>query len=195
MNLGEQLVLVLEERLATIERPIIAIDGRGGAGKSTLARAIQSKYLGLVHVEFDAFHLPLAEVQDFEHFDITRILNQLIIPFQEEQPLISYQRYNWGYLQGRSDGLDEELVSIGPANGVILEGCGTFHPKLLPHFALKIWIDIPLEIARERGISRDIHEYGLDEANVHSLWSDWEVWQERLIRQNNPADYADIIVS
>jgi uridine kinase len=45
-------------------RVVAAIDGRGGAGKSSLARAIVAAIPRSVHIEYDWFHLPKAQVAE-----------------------------------------------------------------------------------------------------------------------------------
>ena len=39
-------------------RMVIAIDGRGGAGKSSLARKLVENLPAAAHIEYDWFHLP-----------------------------------------------------------------------------------------------------------------------------------------
>ncbi len=150
-------------------RPVvIGISGYGGAGKSTLARQLQSLLPGCAVVPGDEFLLsrpPTRRSDDWGDVDRRRLVDQVLAPARRgEAP--SYQV------------LDPETMELGPwvslvdAEVVVVEGLGLFTPELVDLFDVKVWIDVALATATAQGMWRDEHEYGNAQAD---LWL--EVWQ------------------
>lgn len=90
--------LEVSSRLGALQasetRSVIAIDGRGGAGKSTLARLIASSMCNAQHVELDWFHLPHAHVTLTDRLDLRRLREELLVPFVAGQREFTFKRYN-----------------------------------------------------------------------------------------------------
>lgn len=180
---------------ATVARPIIAIDGFGGAGKSSLARAITAVIPGAAHVEYDWFHLPRAEITSAAHrFDYGRLTQEVMKPFRSGVRSFEIRRYNWGYLSGEVDGFAEEPVRLQEVEMIVVEGCGILNPAILNLFDLKIWVDTSAEESLARGVKRDIHEYGLEPQKVHSAWAEWSRWEAAALLQDNRRLRADILM-
>ena len=103
----EKVILKLEQLHRERVRLIVAIDGRGGAGKSSLARALVGKFPNSSHIEHDWFHLPRDKVADGRRFDHERLVAEVIAPFRAGAQKLTCYRYNWGYLAGLSEGFHE----------------------------------------------------------------------------------------
>lgn len=176
-------------------RIVVVIDGRGGAGKSTLARELVSNTQNSTHIEYDWFHLPREKIINDERYNHERILKELLRPFLDGEERFCFQRYNWGYLAGIEDGFHESLTYVENKDVLIIEGCKLLHHKLLPFFDLKIWLNTPAEIALQRGIKRDIEEYKLDPERVKSSWKEWSAWEDQSLSQNDRSRSADFLVS
>jgi uridine kinase len=175
-------------------RIVIAIDGRGGAGKSSLARSLVAALPRSAHVEHDWFHLPKAQVSPGRRFDHERLIREVLSPFRSGEREVSFLRYNWGYLAGKPDGYHDTATTIGGADVLILEGCDTLNPTLAPHLDLRIWLNTPPEVALERGMRRDIEEYGLDPDRVRAAWTEWSGWEEESLARDDRRTRADIVV-
>jgi uridine kinase len=106
---------------------------------------------------------------------------------------MSFLRYNWGYLAGIPDGYHENPVTISDVEVLVLEGCETLHPSLVAHLDLRIWLDTPPEVALERGMRRDIDEYGLDPDRVGAAWMEWSVWEAESLARDDRRSRADIV--
>jgi len=156
--------------------PIIAIDGYGGAGKSTLARRLRDSVAGYEIIENDWFHLPRALLSQEHRFDAERLKREVLLPFKSGCDSLTFNRYNWGYLVGKPDECTDPLT-IHAAPGLIVEGCMTLAAELCPHYDLRIWVDTPQEIALEQGTRRDIEEYGIDSKKVEEMWGEWQEWE------------------
>jgi uridine kinase len=193
-----QLNTLVYESLAAIRarnpRPIIAIDGRGGAGKSTLARAIVSAFPGAAHIEYDWFHRLQSEITGDERYDYQRVFRELITPFKAHQRDFKLLRYNWGYLSGVPDGFAAEPITLAGVEMVVLEGCGVLHPALLESYDYRIWVDTNAEESRARGMRRDIEEYGLDPERVQKAWAEWGEWERAALERHDRGQRADLIL-
>lgn len=184
----------LSELRTESTRCIVAIDGRGGAGKSTLARLITATICNARHVELDWFHLPHNEVTLHNRIDVARLCAELLLPFAAGQRDFEFQRYNWGYLAGIPDGFAPEPVRLNEADFLVLEGCGALHPQLKDFYHLTIWVDTDAQEALRRGTRRDIEEYGLEPRAVEHAWAEWTQWEDESLRICNRRQLADVIV-
>ncbi len=184
----------LSELRAKSTRCIVAIDGRGGAGKSTLARLITATICNARHVELDWFHLPHKEVTHHNRIEVARLRDELLLPFTAGQRDFEFRRYNWGYLAGIPDGFAPEPVRLNQADFLVLEGCGALHPQLKDFYHLTIWVDTDAQEALRRGTRRDIEQYGLDPHAVEQAWAEWTQWEDESLRTFNRRQLADVIV-
>lgn len=190
----EQIVSRVQHLRREKSRVVVAIDGRGGAGKSSLARAIVKLLPKSVHIEHDWFHLPKNEVTEAARFDHPRLIAQVLSPFRSGSRTISFLRYNWGYLAGIPDGFHDTPVTIEDMEILIIEGCNTLHSSIVSHFDLRIWLNTSAEVALRRGIRRDIDEYKLDPGRVHAAWKEWSAWEDQSLNRDDRRKRADIIL-
>jgi uridine kinase len=188
--------IIAEVRNVVASQPrfAIAIDGRGGAGKSTLARGIVAAVPDLFHIEYDWFHLPASEVTPERRYDRARFRSEVLDPFLSGAMEMSYRRYNWGDLADSTDGLQKESLSVPEKCGVVIEGCETLHSELSGLYSVKIWLDVPKEQAFSQGLRRDIEQYGLDEAKVLPLWREWVKWEDESLKRDKRNRRADYVV-
>lgn len=190
----DTLVARLEELRGEQGRVVAAIDGRGGAGKSSLARALVARLSRSAHVEYDWFHLPKDQVSPERRFDHQRLIAEVISPHRSGARDLTFLRYNWGYLAGVPDGFHADPTTIADREILVIEGCETLHPVLVSHFDLRIWVDTAPEVALERGIRRDIEEYHLDPDRVRAAWSEWSAWEAKSLSKDDRRGRADSIV-
>ncbi len=159
---------------------LIAIDGFGGSGKSTMAHDLARRLDNVSIVHSDDFHLP-----ELNRSDRARISEQVIKPLKANR-IARYQRFDWP-----SSSL-AEWHEIYPRGVVILEGVSMLHPDLGNQYDLTIWIDMPQEEAAKRGIDRDLHEYKVD---TREQWEKiWIPQEKEYVESVNPKAKADIIV-
>jgi uridine kinase len=135
---------LLRQRRVGDTRMIAAIDGPGGAGKSTLADGIRAEFAGHVSiVRCDDFYRPIAEgdvldcPQAYEkYFDWKRLRDDALIPLRDGSPA-KYQRYDW-----TTDRL-AEWIEVEPRPIVLVEGVYSTRPELRELLAVAIFIDTP----------------------------------------------------
>lgn len=191
----EDVISQLERLSHEKPRIIVAIDGRGGAGKSSLARTLVERFPKSAYVEHDWFHLPKDEVVDGRRFDPERLIAEVITPFRVGAQKLTCRRYNWGYLAGLPEGFHETPIVIEHKELLIVEGCETLHQALVPHFDLRIWLDTSPAVSLERGMRRDIEEYKLDPERVRAAWAEWSAWEEKSLACDDRRRMADLILN
>jgi uridine kinase len=163
---------------------LIAIEGFGGSGKSTFAAALKDA-LGSAHVvNIDDFIVKEKITAPWEEgaFDRDRLEVQVLRPASDHQR-VSYQRLLWD-----TNTLSDPIV-VPTVDYLIVEGISCYHPDLAHYYGYKIWIDTPIDIARERGRARD----GDNENAQH-----WDRWAENDLSYQerfHPELAADLIVS
>lgn len=176
-----QLIAALLDLSSQKERPIIAIDGPAGAGKTTLAREIElalslQMSVNVIHMDdlYDGWGNALGE-------DLTQILNYLADQHRKEKPAL-ISRYNW------ATSSFAESEEIAPADLLILEGVGSGDKSLQDDLAALIWIDIDPEIGVKRVLERD-------GAQVADEMKKWLGAQEEYFSQHSTREKADFILT
>jgi uridine kinase len=177
----------IERRHATL---LVGIDGRGAAGKSTLARRLERASDEIAVVEFDDFYLPLREREarvadpDREvggNFDWRRLRDQVLAPLSKDAPA-SYQRYDWP-----TDELAEwHTLPVGGT--VVVEGNYCTRRELFDFYDYTVWIEAPHELRLERGLRRG----GQD---TRERWlTEWMPEEERYLEAEHPANRVDLVL-
>jgi uridine kinase len=176
-----QLIAALSDLCSHKVRPIIAIDGPAGAGKTTLAREIElalslEMSVNVIHMDdlYDGWNNALTE-------DLTQILLYLAEQHRKEKPAF-IRRYNW--IQSSF----AESEEIAPADLLILEGVGSGDKSLQDDLAALIWIDIDPEIGVKRVLERD-------GTQVADEMKKWLGAQEEYFSQHSTREKADFILT
>ncbi len=123
------------------KRPILlAIDGRCGSGKTTLAGALE-KEAGAAVVHMDHFFLR-AKQRTPERFkepggnvDRERVLEEVLLPFRAGRPVV-YRPYD-----AHKPALLEP-VRLEPSPVTVVEGSYSCHPELWDYYDLRIFMDV-----------------------------------------------------
>jgi uridine kinase len=158
---------------AGVKTRIVAVDGAGGAGKSSLAELLARR--------LDA---PIVHSDDFASWEnpvdwwpelITHVLEPLAAGRSA-----SYRPTSWG-------GAEKPPVVIEPAAFVILEGVTASRDAFRPYLTFSIWIETPREVRLRRGLQRD----GL---HARAQWEDWMQAEDRYVERERPAERADRVL-
>ena len=168
-------------------RPIVVgVSGYAGSGKSTLVREVVGGDPAMIRMRGDDFLDPSRSHRrssNWDGVDRRRLVGEVLTPFCEEREG-TFRRYDWS----RRELGDPEPVPAGEV--LVIDLIGLFHPEALPALDLTIWMDVPLEVARERGMRRD-EEFGRDHSR---LWD--EVWVPNEVdfdRNFSPRGAAEIL--
>ena len=130
----------LEPLLANAAAPVVlALDGRCGSGKTTMATALAEQFPDSIVLHTDDFYLPPADrVPGWEqipcaNMDLARLRDEALRPAYEGQP-VQYRAYSCregAYLPARE-------LAAQPL--VILEGSYSHHPLLTGHETLRVFV-------------------------------------------------------
>ena len=123
------------------KRPVLlAIDGRCGAGKSTLARALGEK-AGAAVVHMDDFFLrpeqrtPERFAEPGGNVDRERVLEEVLAPLRENRPAVyrPYDAHKPAML---------EPVHLEPSPVTIIEGSYSCHPAIWNYYDARVFVDV-----------------------------------------------------
>ena len=173
---------------------LIAIDGLGGAGKSTLSAAVSDeleqrhKQVSVIH--FDDFYLPSSlrpmgvgvDAPIGGNFDWERLRDQVLVPLRQGRTA-RYARYDW-----QQDTL-AEMHEVQRGGIVIVEGVGSSRRELSQYYDLRVWVDCSSGERLRRGIARD------GESSRDRWENDWMPSEERYLAEHRPDLAADLKVS
>lgn len=133
---------------------VIGIDGRSGAGKTTLS-VMLAKDISAVVFHMDDYFLRKEQITDErlaapgENVDHERFYEEIMLPLSKGERTIGHRRYDC-HAQILSS-----LIRTNINGPVIIEGLYAFHPSLLPFYDFKIFVDIDKERQKERIINRE----------------------------------------
>jgi uridine kinase len=155
---------------------VLAIDGLGGAGKSTLVARV-SEQLGDV---------PVVHIDDFETPDDwlngwPRLIEQVLRPLADGLPA-RYQRYDWDL------GQLAEWHAVPAAGYLLLEGVGSSRQELREYLAASVWVQTSPDERLRRGLQRDGEE-------ARAQWLRWQAQEDAYIARDHPDRLAELIVS
>lgn len=137
--------MMMNEILKKIEESekeflLIAIDGRCGAGKTTLAKELQKiLFCNVIHMD-NFFLRPEQRSEERlktpgENVDHERFLSEVLMPLSKNEGF-SYRPYSC------KTGAFSESVDVKPSRITVIEGSYSCHPKLWDYYDIHIFMDI-----------------------------------------------------
>lgn len=184
-NSSMEKTLAIDEviRLITASLPpsnmrtkVIAIDGCGGAGKSTFANEL-SKHLG---------NCAVIHTDDFASWDNSvswypRMIEQVLAPLRENKKA-TYQRYDW------KERKLANWIDVDPQPFVIVEGVSSSRKEFREFLSFSFFIRTNRELRLQRGLERD----GVE---AKEQWLKWMQEEDDYIQRDQPESYVDLIIS
>ncbi|HVV26277.1 MAG TPA: hypothetical protein VHC21_04590 [Candidatus Saccharimonadales bacterium] len=177
---------------------VIAIDGPAGAGKTHIAKQI-GQYWSLDHdrqiIHGDHYFEP-ADRPGVEAvagtpggFNPDRFMRQVGRAINDPAVAFQVEEYDWqtdSYVPRPAPDRRQKIV----AEGIKLIG--------LPiNWGLKVWVDVPYEVRKQRFVARRLEDRRMRESDQAALLDRFELWQadaERYTADINPHGRLDIVV-
>jgi uridine kinase len=180
-------------------RIVVALDGRIGAGKSTVARAIAERTGACVVPgdDFYAYRVTNAEWETRSPAERARdVIDWRYLRTAALEPLRGGRAASWQtYGEMLPDGsfrMKPESIYREPAPLIILEGAYMTQPALADLIDLTVLIDTPTPVRRERIGKRDSAVFLAD---WHRRWDDAESYYFTKVRPPSSFDLVVDVVS
>lgn len=163
---------------------VVAVDGRGGAGKSTLSELLASAAMSsvVVHTDDIAWNEPLFEWG-------RSYVSELLEPLRRDGH-VDFRPPAW-------EAHDRPGSITVPHNValVIVEGVGAAQRATAGCLDAVVWVQSDFAEAERRGIARDIAsgENG-DAADATAFWHEWMAAELAFQARERPWERADVIV-
>ena len=154
----EEPASAIADRLARQPAVLVALDGRCGSGKTTLAAQLAERFPQSITVHTDDFYLPPSRrVTGWEkipcaNMDIQRLRDEVVAPARAGQAF-SYRAYSC------REGAYLPPCPLGPAPLVIVEGSYSCHPTLADCYDLKVFVTCSKEEQARRLLAREGERY------------------------------------
>lgn len=160
----------------------IAIDGRGGSGKTAFAEYLKILLPNFVFLNGDDYFEPVENQIVWGAFNNGRFVEDVINPLKTGNNFI-YRPYDWH----KEPHISNKQITVD--KGFCLERCFSFEMNL--DWDTKIWVETPKEICLERGIARE----HMPKDRVLAAWKDvWQPKENEYIQNSKPIEHADIII-
>lgn len=184
----EDAISLIEELYRVKQLVLVAIDGHSAAGKSTLARALQSQGENVRIVYGDDFYRVMPETERFSldapagyrrYYDWERLERQVLIPLTNQQTA-HYRAYDWG------TGTLGESREVTPYGTILVEGVFSARPELRSYYAAIFLLEARQEVREERQSQR---------ADAPDAWLNrWEAAERHYLETSRLHTYADFII-
>ncbi|MFK0009567.1 aminodeoxychorismate synthase component I [Paenarthrobacter sp. NPDC090520] len=158
---------------------IIAVDGRSGAGKTTLAVELAARLRE--HHKVSLFHLEdIYPGWNGLATGIERYVDTVLVPLRDGQAA-EWVSWDW---ENHADGRAQVTL---PAEIVIVEGVGAAAEAARPMLDAVVWVESPGEDRRRRALDRDGGTY-------EPFWDTWAAQEDAWLTADPVAEAADIRV-
>ena len=165
---------------------VLALDGRCGSGKTTLANALAQQFPASAVLRTDDFYLPPAqrahswEQTPCANMDLARLRDEALRPAYAGQPA-QYRAYSC------REGAYQPAQELPTQPLVILEGSYSHHPLLTGYETLRVFVTCSKEEQTRRLQAREGERYA-------SFAARWIPLEEGYFAKYQIAENADFVV-
>lgn len=166
-------------RAVSAANPVVLIDGRSGAGKSSLATRVAQQWPLAGRVQVIALD-SLYPGWDGLDAGVAHVLDGVLRPHGRGY-LGTWNRWDW------ERGAEAESHAVDPALGVIIEGSGVLTPATAALADVRVWVDAADPVRKARALARDGETY-------RPHWDRWAAQELRHVKRDAPRAHATRII-
>lgn len=151
--------------------PVVLIDGRSGAGKTSLARALVARWPLTGRVQLVALD---SIYPGWEGLDVGVELarEQILVP--HARGLIGvWQRWDW------DTATPAEAHAVDPSLPLVIEGSGLLTASTSRLGDVRVWLESPAQSRKRRALTRDGETY-------RPHWEQWARQEDRHVARDEP---------
>ena len=154
---------------------VVAVDGRSGAGKTSLATALRDRLHAPV-VSLDGLYGGWDGLEHGIDLLVSAVLEPLAAGCSARVP-----RYDW--VAG-----DWTAPAVLEAPDVlIVEGVGAGARRAAAFESVLVWLELPAPVRKKRALDRD-------GATFASHWDQWAAQEDAMLARDRTPDRADIVI-
>jgi hypothetical protein len=160
--------------------PVVLIDGRSGAGKTSLSRRLVGRWPHRGRVQLVALDSLYPGWDGLEE-GVEYARSSILVP--HARGLVGvWQRWDWDRNERA------EAHAVDPSLPLIVEGSGLLTPSTARLGDVRVWVEAPEAIRKERGIARDGDSY-------RPHWDRWAAQEDAHVRRDEPSRHASLVVA
>lgn len=158
---------------------IVAVDGRSGGGKTTLAARLQARIpnASVVHTDDLGWN--------YSFFGWSDLLIEGVLRPARANRGVDYRPPGW-----EAHGREGAITVPATCEVLIIEGVGASRLEVWPWLTASIWVQSDMHESQRRGIARD----GDTEA-TRRLWTEWLREENLFLAAQQPWQRATVIVN
>jgi hypothetical protein len=155
--------------------PVVLVDGRSGAGKTSLTRRLVAHWPLAGRVQLVALD-SLYPGWDGLDAGVELARDQILMP--HARGLIGvWQRWDWDLHQ------PAEAHAVDPSLPLIVEGAGLLTPSTAALGDVRVWLESPASSRRDRALTRDGEAY-------RPHWERWAHQEQQHVERDMPTRLA-----
>ena len=154
---------------------VIAVDGRSGAGKTSLAAALRAE-LGAPVVALEDLYGGWDGLERGVNLLVSEVLEPLSAGRAARVP-----RYDWGAAAWGSP------WALEPPGVLIVEGAGAGARRAGAYESVLVWIEGPASVRKRRALDRDGETFA-------PHWDMWAAQEDAMLARERTPERADIVV-
>jgi len=172
-------LIVADIRALAAANPVVIIDGRSGAGKTTLARMLVERWPIVGRVQSVALD-SIYPGWDGLRPGVQHALDGILRPHGRGY-LGGWRRWDW------ERNAEAESHAVDPALGVLIEGSGILTPETARIADVRVWLESAEAGRKARALNRDGDTY-------RPHWDRWAAQEESHIARDDPRALATRVI-
>jgi uridine kinase len=154
---------------------VVAIDGRAGSGKTTLAEELAAELSApMVSLEY------LYDGWDGLERGIGLLITEVLEPLSKGQTAY-VPRYDW--IRETWD----EPAPLDPPETLIVEGVGAGARPAAKYESVLVWLETPSSVRKKRALNRDGETFA-------PYWDQWAAQETAMLARERTRERADIVI-